>query len=140
MLQESGFDRSAEKHTKTHVRPKTWRFDFPLKMPAFSDPEVVRDACIQILDSANIKSEIKDLEQSSFSYDVPEEGCLANISGYLHGSAKINDTFVQKWIVDDRISVTMLLYVSFIGLSVGLSTAWGIFGDLLLAIVSRYWR
>ena len=104
MLQESGFDRSAEKHTKTHVRPKTWRFDFPLKMPAFSDPEVVRDACIQILDSANIKSEIKDLEQSSFSYDVPEEGCLANISGYLHGSAKINDTFVQKWIVDERIS------------------------------------
>ena len=104
MLQESGFDRSAEKHTKTHVRPKTWRFDFPLKMPAFSDPEVVRDACIQILDSANIKSEIKDLEQSSFSYDVPEEGGLANISGYLHGSAKINATFVQKWIVDERIS------------------------------------
>ena len=88
--------RSVKKRTKTHLRPKTWSFDFPLKMPALSDAEEVRDACIKTLDGANINSEIKGLEMSSFSYDVPYEGSLANISGYLHGSAKINHTYVQK--------------------------------------------
>jgi hypothetical protein len=35
------------------------------------------------LDAANDKFQIYGLEQSSFSYDLPEDG-IAKISGYLH--------------------------------------------------------
>ena len=87
----------------TRLRPMTWRFDFRLQMPALSDLEEVRVASLQILEDACKKSAIKGLKQSSFSYDVPGEGCLANISGYLHGSEHINDSFVKRWIIDDRI-------------------------------------
>ena len=37
----------------------------------------------QILDAANDKFQIYGLEQSSFSYDLPDDG-IAKISGYLH--------------------------------------------------------
>ena len=72
-------------------------------MPTFSDPEEVRVACLQTFDDANKKSAINGLKQSSFSYDVPCEGGLANICGYLHGSAKIDDSLVERWTIDDRI-------------------------------------
>ena len=72
-------------------------------MPAFSDPEEVRVACLKIFDGANKKSAINGLKQSSFSYGLPFEGGLANICGYLYGSAKIDDSLVERWIIDDRI-------------------------------------
>ena len=50
------------------------------------------------------KSAIKGLVQSSFSYDLPDEGGLVCISGYLHGSANIHHSFVQRWLKDNRIS------------------------------------
>ena len=82
-LEQCGPDVSAASRTAARVRPTTWLFDFSLQMPLFSDPEAVCLACLQILDIANKKSAIKGLVQSSFSYDVPCEGGLANICGYL---------------------------------------------------------
>ena len=85
-------------------RPMTWRFDFQLQMPEFSDREEVRVACCQVLDDSNKKSAMHGLMQSSFSYDVPDEGGLVNISGYLHGSSMITHSFVQRWHFNNRIS------------------------------------
>ena len=54
-LEQCGSDVSAASRTAAQVRPTTWRFDFSLQMPLFSesDPEEVRLACLQILDTAN---------------------------------------------------------------------------------------
>ena len=58
----------------------------------------------QILDAANDKFQIYGLEQSSFSYDLPDDG-IAKISGYLHvnKTGKLAEAVVRTWISDDRI-------------------------------------
>ena len=78
----SNISATASKTQKTaRARPMTWRFDFQLQMPKLSDREEVRVASCQVLDDANKKSAMYGLMQSSFSYDVPDEGGLVNISG-----------------------------------------------------------
>ena len=71
----------------------TWHFDFQLHMPEFSDLGQVRVACCHVLENTNKKSAIKGLMQSSFFYDLPDEGCLVYIFGYLDGSANIHCSF-----------------------------------------------
>ena len=85
------------------LRPKSWRFDATLLMPPFSAPEDVRVAFRTILDDANARLAIHGLSECSFSYDVPEEGGHAKISGYLHAAAMITEAAVRTWIYDDRI-------------------------------------
>ena len=84
-------------------RPQIWRFDLNLRVPLLSDREDVRILFRSILDEAMERIAIKGLDQSSFSYDVPEEGGIARISGYLHSTAQIYRSAVQTWIFDERI-------------------------------------
>ena len=49
-------------------------------MPAFSAQEDVHVVFSSILDEAQNRLAICELKQSSFSYDVPGKGCLAEIS------------------------------------------------------------
>ena len=84
-------------------RPRVWRFDLNLRVPLLSDREDVRILFRSILDEAMERIAIKGLDQSSFSYDVPEEGGIARISGYLHSTAQIYRSAVQTWIFDERI-------------------------------------
>ena len=84
-------------------RPMTWRFDLTLQMPAFSAQDDVRMVFSSILDDADTRLAIHDLKQSSFSYDVPGERGLAEISGYLHASSQITEATVKTWIFDGRI-------------------------------------
>ena len=84
-------------------RPQTWRFDLKLQMPAFSAQDDVCVVFSSILDEAQTRLAIYELKQSSFSYDVPGEGGLAEISGYLHSSEKITAATVKTWIFDGRI-------------------------------------
>ena len=56
-----------------------------------------------ILDDADTRLAIHNLKQSSFSYDVPGERGLAEISGYLHASSQITEATVKTWIFDGRI-------------------------------------
>ena len=83
-------------------RPMTWRFDLTLQMPAFSAQDDVRMVFSSILDDADTRLAIHDLKQSSFSYDVPGERCLAEISEYLHSSEKTTAATVKTWIFDGR--------------------------------------
>ena len=84
-------------------RPKTWRFNLTLQMPAFSAQDDVRMVFSSILDDADTRLAIHDLKQSSFSYDVPGERGLAEISEYLHSSEKTTAATVKTWIFDGRI-------------------------------------
>ncbi len=77
----------------------TWRFDMVIELPALSDREEVRVVTKSILDEAQSKTAILHLDQSSFSYDVPEEGRLARISGYLHAWDPIWQTTVKTWMM-----------------------------------------
>ena len=89
----------------THgVRSRTWRFDVNVQVGPLSNQEAVCDLFRGILNESNARTEIRGLEQSSFSYDLPEDG-LARISGYLHtnNSAALRDAAVRTWIFDDRI-------------------------------------
>ena len=103
---DSALNGSARPRTVPRQRPVAWCFNFLLQMPAFSDPEEVRVACLQVLEAAKKKSAINGLAQSSFSYDVPGEGGLAKISGYLHVNkpANLTEATVRRWISDGRIS------------------------------------
>ena len=83
-------------------RARIWRFDLILCVPALSGPEDVCDVFRSILDKAR-ERDLRGLDQSSFSYDVPGEGGLAQVSGYLHVTSHIYRTAVQTWILDDRI-------------------------------------
>ena len=53
--------------------PMTWRFDLYVQMPSFSSMEDVRANFIDILDTANTNMPINELDQSSFSYDMPQD-------------------------------------------------------------------
>jgi hypothetical protein len=77
---------------------------FDVNVGPLSNQEEVCDLFRGILNESNARTEIRGLEQSSFSYDLPEDG-LARISGYLHtnNSAALRDAAVRTWIFDDRI-------------------------------------
>jgi hypothetical protein len=62
---------------------RTWHFGVNLRMPDLSQPEEVRDIFKEILLFADDQIPIRGLEQSSFSYGIPEDG-IAQISGFLH--------------------------------------------------------
>jgi hypothetical protein len=66
-------------------------------MPRLSQQEEVRDTFKGILISANNRLSLCGVDQSSFSYDVPDDG-IATIDGYLH----VNSRLVQhaSWISD----------------------------------------
>ena len=83
---------------------RTWHFHVRLRMPALSQQEEVRDTFKEILVSADDRLPICGLEQSSFSYDLPDNG-IAEIFGYLHVNKRslLYDTSVRTWIFDDRI-------------------------------------
>ena len=85
------------------VRPTTWRFDLTLRLPAFSSAEDVRLAFLAIFEDAQGNQSIPGLKDLSYSYNMPEHGGTAHISGYLHASSKISEAFVTKWLFDDRI-------------------------------------
>jgi hypothetical protein len=53
--------------------PMTWRFDLYVQMPSVSSMEDVRANFIDILDTANTNMPINELDQSSFSYDMPQD-------------------------------------------------------------------
>ena len=57
-----------------------------------------------ILNYANARIELHGLEQSSFSYNLPEDG-LTRISEYLHTNNRflLTDAAVRGWILDRRI-------------------------------------
>ena len=82
------------------VRARTWRFDLSLLMPALSSTDDVRVVFRSILDKATA---IAGLVRSSFCYDVPDDGGLARVSGYLHSSTQFRQSAVKTWIFDDRI-------------------------------------
>jgi hypothetical protein len=69
-----------------------------------SNQEDVCELFKEILNDAKARLELSGLEQSSFSYDLPEDG-LAPISGYLHTNNRflLTDAAVRGWIFDDRI-------------------------------------
>ena len=83
---------------------RTWHFHVTLRMPRLSQQEEVRDTFKGILISANNRLPLCGVEQSSFSYDVPDDG-IATIDGYLHVNSRslLANTAVSKWIFDDRI-------------------------------------
>jgi hypothetical protein len=60
----------------------------------------------EILNDAKARNEIRGLEQSSFSYDLPEDG-LARISGNLHTNNRflLTESAVKPWISDDQIKM-----------------------------------
>ena len=83
---------------------RTWHFHVTLRMPRLSQQEEVRDTFKGILISANNRLSLCGVDQSSFSYDVPDDG-IATIDGYLHVNSRslLANTAVSKWIFDDRI-------------------------------------
>jgi hypothetical protein len=67
----------------THgVRSQTWRFDVNVQVGPLSNQEEVCYLFRGILNESNARTQICGLEQSSFSYDLPEDG-LARISSGL---------------------------------------------------------
>ena len=85
--------------SRDESRPTTWRFDLTLQMPAFSSAQDVRLAFLAIFKDAHENRAINGLQDVCFSYNVPEEGGLAHMCGYLHASCKLNDTAVHGWLV-----------------------------------------
>ena len=58
----------------TENKARTWHFRVNLRMAELSLQEEVRDIFKKILISANVRLPIRGLEQSSFSYGIPEDG------------------------------------------------------------------
>ena len=54
------------------VRTQTWRFDIDVRVGAMSNQDDVRELFKEILNDAKTRIEFSGLEQSSFSYDLPE--------------------------------------------------------------------
>ena len=84
---------------------RTYRFGVSVRIGILSGQE---DRCYlfkDILNAAAGRLEISGSEQSSFSYDVPQDG-LGEISGYLHvnKTASFTEAAVRTWITDDRIN------------------------------------
>ena len=74
-----------------------------LRVPPLSGQDDVLHIFRSILNKAHDNIAISGLDQSSFSYDVPDGG-LAPVSGYLHSArVAIHHTAVRTWIYDDRI-------------------------------------
>ena len=88
------------------ARTQTWRFDIDVQVAAMSTQDDVCDLFKEILNDAKARNEftVSGLEQSSFSYVLPEDG-LARISGYLHTNNRflLTESAVQTWISHDRI-------------------------------------
>ena len=86
------------------VKARTWRFDVNVQVGPLSNQDEICDLFRGILNESKARTEISGLEQSSFSYDLPEDG-LARISGYLHTNkhTELRDSAVRTWIFDDRI-------------------------------------
>jgi len=84
-------------------RTHTWRFDLMLRVPLLYGREDVCALFRSILDQARDRIAINGLDQSSFAYDVPDEGGLVRISGYLHSTAQIWHSSVKTWIFDERV-------------------------------------
>ena len=56
------------------IRTRTWRFDLTLRVPPLSGQEDVLQVVRSILNKAHDNLAISGLDQSSFSYDVPDGG------------------------------------------------------------------
>ena len=83
---------------------RTWHFHVNVRMPELSQQEEVGDVFKEILNAANDRLPICGLQQSSFSYHLPEDG-IAKIYGYLHVNkrSQLTEAAVRTWIFDDRI-------------------------------------
>jgi hypothetical protein len=83
---------------------RTWHFHVNLRIAELSLQEEVRDIFKEILNTANDRLQICGLKQSSFSYDLSQDG-IAQISGYLHvnKTGKLTEAAVRTWMFDDRI-------------------------------------
>ena len=83
---------------------RTWRCDLTLRIGASSDSCKVCNTFKAILNATLARLEMRGLEYSSFSYDMPEEG-LAQISVYMHFNIKfkIRAASVRTWLFDERI-------------------------------------
>ena len=83
---------------------RTWRFKTTLGVVALSDQYEACSTFKEFWNPAHAILEMRGLERSSFSYDVPEDG-LEQISGYVHVKNKCNiaEATSKTWIFDDRI-------------------------------------
>ena len=90
----------------SQARTPIWCFDFDVHVAAMSTQGDVCDLFKEILNDAKARNEIRGLEQSSFSYDLPEDG-LARISGNLHTNNRflLTESAVKPWISDDQIKM-----------------------------------
>ena len=88
------------------VRTRTWRFDINVQVGALTTQDEVCQLFKDILNNAKARKELnfRGLEQSAFSYDLPQDG-LARISGYLHTKPQfiLTEPAVRNWIFDDQI-------------------------------------
>ena len=66
------------------IRTRTWRFDLTLRVPPLSGQEDVLQVVRSILNKAHDNLAISGLDQSSFSYDVPDGGQHTPLELYLH--------------------------------------------------------
>ena len=66
--------------SESRNRSHTYRFDVSVRMGPWSSHEDVCESFKEILNAADARIKLNRLENSSFSYDVPDEG-LAKISG-----------------------------------------------------------
>ena len=80
------------------------RFDVSIQIGILSGQEDICDLFKDILNAAGGRLEISGLEQSAFSYDIPQDG-FGEISGYLHvnKTATLTEAAVRTWITDDPI-------------------------------------
>ena len=90
-------------HPRLRSCPTTWCFDLTLQMLAFSSAQDIRLAFLAIFNDAHENRAINGLQDVCPSYNMPEEGGLAHICGYLHALCKFNDTAVHGWLSDSRI-------------------------------------
>ena len=67
---------------------RTYRFDVTVRIGALLGPEDVCDLFKVILNDAKEIHEISGLEQCSFSFDLPADGCSADSFKYFRISAR----------------------------------------------------
>jgi hypothetical protein len=73
-------------------------------MPELSQQEEAGDIVKEILSAAHDRLPICGLEQTLFSYDIPEDGIM-NIYWYLHVNkrSQLSEAAVKTWIYYDLI-------------------------------------